>query len=328
MSGLSPSSVYLGKSAYKRQQCINFEITIENKGEFRYNSKTLHAKRGTSLKSIGERINAARKEKGMTQEELAALLNVSRPTISHWENGRILPDVEMLNSLSKVLDANFFTGEQTPVLAEEAEFAAQTPIQAEEAQYQSHEPKACSASKKKLFIGLAALVLVVIGVCLFFFLRDEPKSVPAENPEQTAETDLMAYYARKVNEAAPVEGQAYLTIEPRENPVRPSRIPESERPMWMYEFVVRAKNNIAFTVKEITVIEITEPPFVPITTTLTPQTAYWSSATITQKTPEFLNGGMPVQAIQGVAMTVAGTDANGNELTFYGLAEFRTNDDE
>lgn len=280
------------------------------------------------MQSIGERISAARKAKGMTQEELATLLNVSRPTISHWENGRILPDVEMLNALSKVLDTNFFLEEQAPAMAEEAEDAAQTPIQAEEAQSQADEPAARPARRKGLFIGLAALALVAIGVCLFFLLRDEPKNLPAASPEQTAETDLMAYYARKVSEAAPAQGQAYLTIEPRENPVRPSRIPESERPMWMYEFVVRATNDIAFTVKEIVMIEITEPPFTPIPTTLTPQTAYWSSATLTQETPEFFNGGMPVQAIQGVAMTVTGTDANGNELTFYGLVELKTNDDE
>ena len=33
---------------------------------------------------------AARKAKGYTQEMLAELMNVSRPTISHWENGRAL----------------------------------------------------------------------------------------------------------------------------------------------------------------------------------------------------------------------------------------------
>ncbi len=96
----------------------------------------------------------------------------------------------------------------------------------------------------------------------------------------------------------------------------------------MYEFVVRATNDVAFTVNEIEVIDIVEPPHTPFTTKFTPQTAYWSSATITQETPEFLNGGMPVQAIQGVAMTVTGTDANGNELTFYGLVELKKSADE
>ena len=280
------------------------------------------------MKSIGERVSAARRAKGMTQEELASILNVSRPTISHWENGRILPDIEMFKALSKALDTNFFAEEQAPALAEKAEDAAQAQIRTEEAQSQAHEPAARPARRKRLFIGLAALALVAIGVCLFLLLRDEPKSLPAASPEQTMEADLMTYYARKVNEAAPVAGQAYLTIEPSENPVRPSRMPDSERPMWMYEFVVRATNDVAFTVKEIAIIQITEPPYAPVTTTLTPQTAYWSSATLVQEAPEFLNGGMPVQAMRGVAMTVSGTDANGNELTFYGLVELKKTNDE
>ena len=44
---------------------------------------------------------AARKAKGYTQEKLAELMNVSRPTISHWENGRALPDLELLGQLSQ-----------------------------------------------------------------------------------------------------------------------------------------------------------------------------------------------------------------------------------
>lgn len=36
---------------------------------------------------IGENIKAIRKNKGMTQEELAIKLNVARQTISKWEKG-------------------------------------------------------------------------------------------------------------------------------------------------------------------------------------------------------------------------------------------------
>ena len=37
-----------------------------------------------------------RKEKGMSQEELAALCDVSRQAISKWENGTANPDMENL----------------------------------------------------------------------------------------------------------------------------------------------------------------------------------------------------------------------------------------
>ena len=44
------------------------------------------------MENIGEKIMQARKTKGMTQDTLAQLVNVSRQTVSHWENGRAMPD--------------------------------------------------------------------------------------------------------------------------------------------------------------------------------------------------------------------------------------------
>ena len=44
-----------------------------------------------------------RKEKGMSQEELAALCDVSRQAISKWENGTANPDMENLKTLSRSL---------------------------------------------------------------------------------------------------------------------------------------------------------------------------------------------------------------------------------
>lgn len=48
---------------------------------------------GQNMENIGEKIMQARKTKGMTQDTLAQLVNVSRQTVSHWENGRAMPDV-------------------------------------------------------------------------------------------------------------------------------------------------------------------------------------------------------------------------------------------
>lgn len=59
------------------------------------------------MENIGEKIMQARKTKGMTQDTLAQLVNVSRQTVSHWENGRAMPDVATAAQLSKVLDVNF-----------------------------------------------------------------------------------------------------------------------------------------------------------------------------------------------------------------------------
>lgn len=49
---------------------------------------------------IGKFIAALRKDKGLTQEQLGEKLGVTNKTISRWENGNYMPDVEMLSLLS------------------------------------------------------------------------------------------------------------------------------------------------------------------------------------------------------------------------------------
>lgn len=52
---------------------------------------------------IGRNIHTLRKRQGLTQEELAGLVNVSFQAVSKWENGNSLPDVSMLPRLANVL---------------------------------------------------------------------------------------------------------------------------------------------------------------------------------------------------------------------------------
>ena len=49
---------------------------------------------------ISERLKQARIQSGMTQEQVAEKVMVSRVTLSHWENGKTLPDIASLISLS------------------------------------------------------------------------------------------------------------------------------------------------------------------------------------------------------------------------------------
>ena len=53
---------------------------------------------------LNENLKNIRKAKGLSQEELAIKLNVVRQTISKWEQGRSVPDAELLLSLSEVLE--------------------------------------------------------------------------------------------------------------------------------------------------------------------------------------------------------------------------------
>ena len=53
--------------------------------------------------TMGNRIAKYRKNKGMTQEELANAMGVSSQAVSKWENDASCPDISLLPQLSRVL---------------------------------------------------------------------------------------------------------------------------------------------------------------------------------------------------------------------------------
>lgn len=53
---------------------------------------------------IGRFIAELRKEKNITQEKLAEILEVNVKSISRWENGRTMPDLSLLPILAKELN--------------------------------------------------------------------------------------------------------------------------------------------------------------------------------------------------------------------------------
>ena len=55
---------------------------------------------------IGKFILNCRKDKGLTQEQLAEKLGVTSKSISRWENGKTMPDYSLLKDLCNELDIN------------------------------------------------------------------------------------------------------------------------------------------------------------------------------------------------------------------------------
>ena len=55
---------------------------------------------------LGENIKTLRKQKGYSQDTLAAQLNVVRQTISKWEKGHSVPDAEMLERIATVFEVS------------------------------------------------------------------------------------------------------------------------------------------------------------------------------------------------------------------------------
>jgi transcriptional regulator with XRE-family HTH domain len=68
-----------------------------------------------SLK-INDQIVALRKQKGVTQGELADVLGVSNQSVSKWESGQCCPDIQLLPELAKYFDVSIdeLMGHETP----------------------------------------------------------------------------------------------------------------------------------------------------------------------------------------------------------------------
>ncbi len=52
---------------------------------------------------VGRFIGSERKKLGITQEQLGEMLGVTNKTISRWETGRYMPDIDKLQELSSIL---------------------------------------------------------------------------------------------------------------------------------------------------------------------------------------------------------------------------------
>ncbi|MDD3361207.1 MAG: helix-turn-helix transcriptional regulator [Hespellia sp.] len=59
-----------------------------------------------NIEYTGKKISSLRKEKGMTQRELAERLNITDKAVSKWERGLNYPDLSLFQSLAHILDTS------------------------------------------------------------------------------------------------------------------------------------------------------------------------------------------------------------------------------
>ena len=64
--------------------------------------------------TFGYRLRAARKHAGITQKELATLINAKHNSVSNWENGQNMPDPDTIVDICEALNvsANFLLGNE------------------------------------------------------------------------------------------------------------------------------------------------------------------------------------------------------------------------
>jgi len=76
---------------------------------------------GGDILEFSEKLQELRKSRGLTQEELAELLYVSRTAISKWESGRGYPSIDSLKEISKFFSVSIddlLSGEKLVSIAE------------------------------------------------------------------------------------------------------------------------------------------------------------------------------------------------------------------
>ena len=109
---------------------------------------------------FGKFLSQLRKEKGLTQLQLAQQLNVTDKAISRWETGKNYPDIEIFEKLSTLLDVSISELLEGKRINKENLFI----VSEEHVVKQIKENK--RSNKKYKFIILIALVITIIFGCI------------------------------------------------------------------------------------------------------------------------------------------------------------------
>ena len=126
---------------------------------------------------LQDNLKALRKKKGVTQEELAARLNVVRQTVSKWEKGLSVPDAELLIRLAEALETPVSQLLGSKIEAEEQPDALAEQLSRINEQLAIKNRRAKRVWKAMAFIAggvIAAYVLILILAAVFTFSPNQP----------------------------------------------------------------------------------------------------------------------------------------------------------
>ena len=115
--------------------------------------------------AVGSSIARLRRERGMTQAELAERINYSDKAVSKWERGESLPDVLTLMNLAQVLDTdlNTLTGCAARELPEQPEPRPEPPEKAPAPKRKiRHADKTTIQKLSSILVWVVALFLYMV----------------------------------------------------------------------------------------------------------------------------------------------------------------------
>lgn len=254
---------------------------------------------------LNETLRQSRKQMGLTQEQLAEKVHVSRQTISNWETGRASPDYEMIIQLAQAL--------QTPLTellgVESAEQDQEEPAAApqEDATPAEQETPALQEPMKRpkwhaALAFAAALVLMLAGALGYQQWASRP--VPAPYPPEWF-----------MEEAPVTEGQGRLVVSVPEAPVKAVAAGEGWR--WEFNYHVQETNGIAVTIDSLTEYlffanggwSVSHTPGTSLADGLHRNVVGANAVRM------YITGDSSTEDMLGRGAIMNGTDANGNPVT-------------
>jgi transcriptional regulator with XRE-family HTH domain len=126
---------------------------------------------------FNNRLYQLRKQKGLSQEELASRLNVSRQTVSKWEIGDSTPDMEKLMAMSELFDVSLdvlVMGKEEQPQAPAAPKSELLSTFNEKVLTPKNKKKAKSALKIAGIVAAAVLLIDLISMIIFFAINGLP----------------------------------------------------------------------------------------------------------------------------------------------------------
>ena len=250
------------------------------------------------MQPFNEQLIAARKAKGMTQDALGQAIAVARQTISNWERGRTLPDIETAQRLSDILGVDL-----TTQIAARAE--AEAPAEAGDQAPQAVQSETRCAKKWWIVAGAAVLACAAL---LCFLL------IPRNGAPAGGGLDVDKYRQETPNEA----GQAWFSFE---NEVWEEK--GESATFDRYNFVMKEQNGVGFS---ITRIEAQIEGKTGVVRDFNLGADDLRALELDPDVPAYgvfkLAGGQPQGEFKRVGAAFYGNDANGTPLVFYSLIEF------
>ena len=128
--------------------------------------------------SLGEKIREQRKQAGLSQEQLADILGVSRQSISKWESDIAYPETDKLIELGKLFDCSMDYLLKEDVIEKNGAQASGFTEKVEEISKKVMTEKNKGKAKKLLkIIGIilaAVLAVDIISMILYFCVIGTP----------------------------------------------------------------------------------------------------------------------------------------------------------